>query len=317
MKYRRLGNAGIKISEIALGGWTTFGDSIQDTELAREIINAAYDNGINFFDIADAYARGKAEQMMGAVLQDLPRHALVISSKLFWPMSDGVNDRGLSRKHIMESIDRSLKRIATDYLDIYYCHRYDPETPLEEVVRAMDDLIHQGKILYWGTSQWSGAQIAAAVGTARQHNLYLPKVEQPGYSLFHRDRVEGEILPVTEPNGIGLTTFSPLASGILTGKYDDSVPEDSRMAHSEGMRNRFTNEARECVRKLKPIADELGITRAQLALAWILRQPGVSSVITGASKVSQVESNAKAAQVTLSKDAIAEIDALFPLQSGQ
>jgi voltage-dependent potassium channel beta subunit len=314
MKYRRLGNAGLKVSEIALGGWTTFGESVQDLELARQIITTAYDNGINFFDIADAYARGDSERMMGAVLRELPRHRLVISSKLFWPMSDDVNDRGLSRKHIMESIEKSLQRIGTDYLDIYFCHRYDPETPLEEVVRAMDDLVHQGKVLYWGTSEWSGAQIAAAVGTARQYNLYTPKVEQPGYSLFRRERVEREILPITEPNGIGLTTFSPLASGILTGKYDDGVPEDSRMARSEGMRSRFSDDARERVRKLKPIADELGVTRAQLALAWILRQPGVSSVITGATRTSQVESNARAADVTLGEDILAQIDALFPLQ---
>jgi len=314
MNYRRLGNAGMKVSEIALGGWTTFGGSIKDPGLARQIITTAYDNGINFFDIADAYARGESERMMGAVLKEFPRHTLVISSKLFWPMSDDVNDRGLSRKHIMESIDKSLQRIGTDYLDIYFCHRYDPQTLLEEVVRAMDDLIHQGKVLYWGSSEWSGAQIAAAVGTARQHNLYLPKVEQSGYNLFRRQRVEKEILPVTEPNGVGLTTFSPLAAGILTGKYDDGVPEDSRMARNEGMRDRFTNEVRERVRKLGLIADELGITRAQLALAWILRQPGVSSVIAGAPKVSQVESNVKAAKVTLGEDVLAQIDALFPLQ---
>ena len=313
MEYRRLGNAGLKVSTVALGGWTTFGASIQDDDLARQIITTAYDNGVNFFDIADAYARGESERWMGKVLKDLPRHTLAISSKLFWPMSDDINDRGLSRKHIMESVERSLRRIGTDYLDIYFCHRFDPETPLEETVRAMDDLVHQGKILYWGTSEWSGAQIASAVGVARQYNLYRPQVEQPGYNLLRRERVEKEILPVTEPNGIGLTTFSPLASGLLTGKYDSGIPDDSRMARNEGMRERFTDDLRARIHQLKPIADGLGLSRAQLALAWILRQPGVSSVITGATKPSHVESNVQAAGVQLDDDVLAQIQELFPL----
>jgi len=314
VNYRKLGNAGTKVSEIALGGWTTFGGSIQDRDQAKQIIHAAYDSGINFFDIADVYARGESERMMGEVLQEFPRHTLVISSKVFGAMSDDVNDRGLSRKHIIESIDRSLQRIGTDYLDIYYCHRYDPETPLEETIRAMDDLVHQGKILYWGTSEWQSAQIATAVGLARQYNLYRPKVEQPGYSLLRRSRVETEVLPVAEPNGIGLTTFSPLANGVLTGKYDQGIPKDSRMSHNERMRDRYTEDALDRVRRLEPIANELGITRAQLALAWILRHPGVSSVITGATKPSQVESNALASGVTLDDDVVAQIDALFPIE---
>lgn len=314
MEYRRLGDAGIRVSVIGLGGWTTFGGSIQDPDLGKQIITTAYENGINFFDTADAYANGEAERVMGAVLKQFPRHTLVISSKLYWPMSDDANDRGLSRKHILESIDRSLKHMGIDYLDIYFCHRYDSETPLEETMRAMDDLIHQGKILYWGTSEWSGAQIASAVGIARQYNLYRPQVDQPGYNLLRRTRVENDVLPVTRQHGIGLTVFSPLASGILTGKYDGDVPEDSRMAGSERMRERFTDEVRDQVRKLEPIAEELGITRAQLALAWILRQPGVSSVITGATKTSQVESNVKAAAVELDNDILAEIDALFPAE---
>ena len=213
----------------------------------------------------------------------------------------------------MESVERSLRRIGTDYLDIYFCHRFDPETPLEETVRAMDDLVHQGKILYWGTSEWSGAQIASAVGVARQYNLYRPQVEQPGYNLLRRERVEKEILPVTEPNGIGLTTFSPLASGLLTGKYDSGIPDDSRMARNEGMRERFTDDLRARIHQLKPIADGLGLSRAQLALAWILRQPGVSSVITGATKPSHVESNVQAAGVQLDDDVLAQIQELFPL----
>lgn len=311
MEYRRLGKAGIKLSAVGLGGWTTFGESIQDRALARDIIRAAYEQGINFFDIADAYARGGSEEMMGQVLREFPRHTLVISSKLYWPMSDDVNDRGLSRKHILESVDKSLQRIGTDYLDIYYCHRFDPETPLEETVRAMDDLVHQGKVLYWGTSEWSGAQIAEAVGLARQHNLYAPSVEQPHYSLLHRERVEGEIIPAVRAHGIGLTTFSPLGNGILTGKYDQGVPNDSRAARNEHLRGRLTEDLLDRVRRLKPIADDLGITRAQLAVAWILRQPEVTAVITGATKPEHVAGNSRAAGVALTPDVVAAIDAIF------
>lgn len=314
MEYRRLGNAGMKVSAVALGGWTTFGESIQDADLTRRIITTAYDSGINFYDIADVYAAGESERMMGRVLREFPRHTLVISSKVYWPMSEDVNDRGLSRKHIMESIDKSLQRIGTDYVDIYYCHRHDADTPTEEVVRAMDDLVHRGKVLYWGTSEWTGAQIAAAMGVARQYNLYPPQVEQPQYSLLARDRVEREILPVTQPLGMGLTPFSPLAMGMLTGKYDDAVPEDSRFGRSSAFGERWLrdDDVRERVRRLRPIADELGVTRAELALAWILRQPGVSSVITGATRPSHVESNARAAGLHLSADVLARIDELFP-----
>lgn len=311
MRYRHLGKAGIKLSAVGLGGWTTFGGSIQNQELADQIITSAYESGVNFFDIADAYDRGASERMMGKVLTKFSRHTLVISSKLYWPMSDDVNDRGLSRKHIMESIDKSLQRIGTDYLDIYYCHRFDPETPVEEVVRAMDDLVHQGKVLYWGTSEWSGAQIAEAVGTARQFNLYAPSVEQPGYNLVRRDRVEGEIIPAVRSHGIGLTTFSPLFNGALTGKYDDGIPEDSRASRNDGLKDRLTEEFLAKVRALKPIADDLGITRAQLAVAWILRNPEVASVITGATKPAHVASNAIAAEVDLTDDVIVAIDAIF------
>lgn len=310
MKYRHLGKAGIKLSVMGLGGWTTFGESIKDASLAKEIITAAYEAGINFFDIADAYARGEAERQMGAILAQYPRHTLVISSKLFWPMSDDVNDRGLSRKHIMESINKSLKRIGMDYLDIYFCHRYDPETPLEEVVRAMDDLVHQGKILYWGTSEWSGAQIAEAIGIAKAYNLYAPQVEQPQYNLLVRERVEKEILPVVIPAGIGLTTFSPLASGILSGKYDEGLPEGSRLAREQGLREQwYRNDILAKVRKLAPIADELHISRSQLALAWLLHKPGVSSVITGATSRDQVRSNVQAVDVELSPEMLERIEA--------
>jgi voltage-dependent potassium channel beta subunit len=310
MKYRRLGQAGMKVSAIGLGGWTTFGESIKDGALAKEIITTGYEKGINFFDIADAYARGEAVRQMGSVLAQFPRHTLVISSKLYWPMSEEVNDRGLSRKHIMESVHKSLKRIGTDYLDIYFCHRYDADTPLEEVARAMDDLIHQGKVLYWGTSEWSGAQIAAVVGTARQYNLYPPQVEQPQYNLLVRERVEKEILPVVLANGIGLTTFSPLATGLLSGKYDDGLPEGSRLARESGLRDRWYSEKPVGqVRKLAPIAEELGINRAQLALAWLLHKPGVSSVITGATTRLQLENNVQAVDITLSAEIMTRIEA--------
>ncbi len=312
MQYRRLGKAGTKVSTIALGGWTTFGGSIQEMDLAEEIIVSAYESGINFYDIADVYARGESEKMMGKVLARFPRHTLVISSKVFGEMSDDVNDRGLSRKHIMESIDRSLRNIGTDYLDIYYCHRYDEETPLEETVRAMDDLIRRGKVLYWGTSEWSAARIAEAYGIARQYNLYPPQVEQPGYHMMRRQRVEVDLLPVAEALGIGLTIFSPLANGLLTGKYDDDLPAGTRFANRDKLGDDFEAK-RERVRMLKPIADDLGITRAELVLAWCLRLPAVSSVITGATKKSQIESNVRAAEVQLSDEIIARIDAVMPL----
>ena len=312
MEYRRLGQAGMKVSALSLGGWTTYGELVEDQRTVRDIIIRAYDAGINFFDIADIYARGEAERRMGQVFKLLPRHTLVISSKVFWPMSDDVNNRGLSRKHIMESIDASLQRIGTDYLDMYFCHRYDEETPLEETVRAMDDLIHQGKILYWGTSEWTAEQIQAAVDLCEQHGLYKPQVEQPQYNMLVRDKVENEILPTAEANGIGLVVWSPLASGVLTGKYDDAVPEDSRLARIDWLRQAIL-EGEESplpkVRALKPIADDLGVSRAQLALAWTLRKSGVSSAITGATRLAQLESNLQALEVDLTDDVLAAIEA--------
>lgn len=315
MKYRRLGHSGLKVSELSLGGWTTFGDSLTDQQLACDIITSAYENGINFFDIADIYAMGKAEELMGSILKDFPRHTLVISSKLFWPMSDDVNDRGLSRKHIMESVEKSLKRIGTDYLDLYFCHRYDEETPVEETVRAMDDLIHQGKILYWGTSEWTNEQIEEAIDICEDWGLYPPQVEQPQYNLLHRKRVEETIIPLVEAEGVGLVVWSPLGSGLLTGKYDDALPQDSRLARLDWLRNAWMQEqALDAVRALKPVADELGVTRAQLAIAWTLRQPAVSSAITGATKVKQLEETLRAVEVELSDDVLEAIDDIFTLE---
>jgi voltage-dependent potassium channel beta subunit len=312
MNYRRLGNSGLKVSALSLGGWTTFGDSVTDQRLARDIIVKAYDSGINFFDIADVYAAGEAEKVMGAILKLFPRHTLVISSKAFWPMSDDVNDRGLSRKHLVESVNASLQRIGTDYLDLFFCHRWDDETPLEETVRALDDLVHQGKILYWGTSEWTGAQLQAALDLCERHNLLKPQVEQPLYNLIARRKVEGDVLPVAEKNGIGLVVWSPLASGLLTGKYDSALPDDSRLGRIEWLRDQwYKGESIAAIRKLKAVADDLGVTRAQLALAWTLRQPGVSSAITGATRPAQLDETLKAVDLTLDDDTLARIDAIM------
>ena len=313
MKYRRVGDSGLKVSALSLGGWTTFGESVTDPQLIRDLITLAYENGINFFDIADSYARGGAERAMGAVLKEFPRHTLVISSKLYWPISEDINDRGLSRKHVMESIDRSLRNIGTDYLDIYFCHRYDVETPVEETARAMDDLIRQGKILYWGTSEWTDEQIQEALDTCDDLGLYRPIVEQPQYNLLHRQRVEETIIPLAEEEGIGLVVWSPLASGLLTGKYDDAAPEDSRLAQKDWLaQNLLKDDLREAVRQLKPVADDLGVTRAQLAIAWTLHQPAVASAITGATKVSQLKETLKAVEIELDETVLEHIDELFP-----
>jgi voltage-dependent potassium channel beta subunit len=312
MNYRRLGNSGMKVSTISLGAWTTYGDSVQDRKLVREIIEKAIENGVNFFDNADIYAKGKAETMMAEALEGFERQGLVLSTKVFWPMSEGVNDRGLSRKHIMESIDNSLTRMNTDYVDIYFAHRYDPETPLEEIIEAFSDVVRSGQAHYWGTSEWSGAQIAEAHTYAKANGLVAPVTEQPQYSMLYRERVEGEILPVTGQKGIGLVVWSPLAMGMLTGKYDEGVPEDSRFGRSANFGERYMNEdnARR-VRELKGVADELGTTRAQLALAWVLRHEGVSSVITGATKVEQLLDNVAAAELELSEEIIERIDAIL------
>ncbi|WP_288404625.1 aldo/keto reductase family protein [uncultured Deinococcus sp.] len=312
MEYRNLGKSGLKVSEVALGGWETYGVNVNEGQMVREIVTKAYDLGVNFFDQADVYARGKSEELMGAVLREFPRNTLVISSKVFWPMSDHVNDRGLSRKHVLESINGSLKRLGTDYLDIYFAHRYDPDVPMEEIVMAFDQVIRDGKALYWGTSMWPAARIAQAVEFAKAHGLHAPVTEQPEYSMIRRERVEGEILPYTEGAGVGLVVWSPLAMGLLTGKYDEGKPEGARLTEKDNWgKNFLTDENIAKVRDLKPIADGLGITRAQLALAWILRQKGVSSVITGATKVSQIEDTVKAAGVRLSDGDIQKIEEIL------
>lgn len=314
MIYRRLGRAGMKVSAVSLGAWTTYGGSVQDKQLITDIVAKAFEQGVNFFDNADAYARGAGETFMGEVFTDLdiPRHQLVLSTKVFWPMSDGVNDRGLSRKHVLESIDLSLERLQTDYVDVYFAHRYDPETTMEEIVEVFSDVVRSGQAHYWGTSEWSPAQLAEAHAYATSNGLVAPVTEQPQYSMLYRERVEEQVLPTTEPKGIGLVVWSPLAMGMLTGKYDDGVPEGSRFADNDGFRERFLSDENVAkVRALKEVADDLDITRAQLALAWVLRQPGVASVITGATKVAQLEDNVAAADVVLDQATLERIDGVL------
>ena len=313
MTYRRLGKCGTKVSTLSLGGWTTFGGSVKDQSVVDEVTRAAFDAGINFFDLADVYANGQCEEAMGKSLRALPRTELVVSSKTFWPMSDDVNDRGLSRKHVMESVDRSLRRLGMDYLDVYFCHRWDSETPFEETVRAMSDLVQQGKILYWGTSEWSADQLDVAWRYADMRDLYGAQVEQPQYSLLARKRVETEVREKALELGMGIVTWSPLASGLLTGKYDDGVPADSRLSRMDWLREKMlTSETVARVRKMKSLSDRLGCTRAQLALAWTAAQPGISCVITGATRVEQLRENLGALNLSLDKSSLHELDELFP-----
>jgi aryl-alcohol dehydrogenase-like predicted oxidoreductase len=283
-----------------------------DEDVTRACVKTAVSNGVNFLDSADVYANGEAERVLGRVIKELGlcRRHLVISSKAWWPMSDDVNDRGLSRKHVVESVEDSLRRLGTDYLDLFFCHRYDPDVPLEEVVRTMEDLVRQGKVLYWGTSVWSAAQLEAAVGMARNLNAYLPRVEQPRYNMLDR-HIEPEIMPTCARHGIGLTVYSPLAQGLLTGKYNDGIPQGSRADQGDWLSGELTEENLVKVRQLTEIAQDLGITMAQLALAWILRRPEVSSVITGASRPGHVLDNVQAAEVELSDDVLEEIEGVL------
>lgn len=314
MHYRRLGNTGLKVSEISLGAWLTFGGQIKDLT-AEQLVKTAFDGGINFFDCADTYMNGGAEKVLGEAIKGINRNELVISTKVFFPTMEGPNGRGLSRKHITESIDRSLKNLQLDYVDIYYCHRYDPDTPVEEVVRTMNDLIRRGQIFYWGTSEWQAAQVAEAHGIAEKLGLIGPVVEQPQYNLVHRKRVEETLMPVTTRFGMGITSFSPLAGGVLTGKYNAGIPEGSRASREEmaWMKSMITPERMEPVRAFTAYADKLGVHPAQLSLAWLLRRKEVSSIITGATKLSQLESNLKGAEFVsqLNNDILEEIDHIF------
>ena len=312
MKYRSLGRSGLKVSEVSLGSWLTLGSSV-DREATREIVERAYDLGVNFFDTADVYAKGDAEEALGAALEGIPRRYVVIATKCFFPMSEAPNDRGLSRKHIVESVEGSLRRLGTDYLDLHQCHRPDPETAIEETVRAYEDLIRQGKVLYWGVSEWTSSDIVKACRTADERNAYRPVSNQPQYNLFRRS-IEREHLEVCEREGVGQVVFSPLAQGVLTGKYSGgTIPSGTRAG--DELRNQFMTDFLEPKRvkqvdQIKPLADELGISLAQLALAWCLRKSNVSSVIVGATRVSQIEDNAKAAGVKLPQEIVARLDAL-------
>jgi len=317
MQYRRLGRAGLQVSELSLGSWVTYANQV-DVDAAVEMMAAAYDAGVNFFDNAEAYAGGKSEEVMGAALKKLgwARLNYTVSTKFFWGLPDAVTvnrKNTLNRKYLMQAIDGSLQRFGLEHLDLVYCHRSDPNTPIEETVHAMSDMITQGKALYWGTSEWSAADIRAAWDIAERHHLHKPVVEQPQYHLFHRAKVEQEFARLYDDIGLGLTTWSPLASGLLTGKYKGGIPSGSRGAlqNMSFLHDQLTDQAKnDAVAKLEPIARDLGATTAQLAIAWVAKNPRVSTVITGASSVAQLKDNLKAAEIIpkLTPEVLARID---------
>lgn len=308
MEYRKLGRTGLKVSEISLGSWLTYGGYVEKENAVRSI-ETAYDLGINFFDTANVYEKGAAEELVGEALKAYPRESYVLATKAFWPMGDGPNDRGLSRKHVMEQVHASLKRLGHDYVDIFYCHRHDPETPLDETLRTIDDLVRQGKVLYVGVSEWQASQIAEALTVADRYLLDRIVVNQPIYNMFQR-YIEQEVMPLSERHGIGQVVFSPLAQGLLTGKYTSvsDLPVDSRAAKLDGMRKGITEEKLAKVRELEKVAAELGLSVGNLALAWILRKPIVASALVGASRPEQVIENAKASGVKLSEDVLSRIE---------
>ncbi len=297
MHYQRLGHSGLKVSLFSIGSWVTYGGQVDD-DRAELCLKTAYDGGVNFFDNAEAYAGGQAEVVVGRFLKQLRRESYVVSSKVFWG-GDGPNDQGLSRKHVIEACHAALRRLQVDTLDLYFCHRADPDTPIAETCHAMDTLVRQGKVLYWGTSEWTAEQLQAAYDTCEAGGFVKPTMEQPQYNMFKRERVEQELLPHYERHGLGTTTWSPLLSGLLTGKYDDGFPAGSRaeMPGLEWLKKSFSEERLDKVRQLKAVADDLGCTRAQLALAWTSMCPWVSTVITGASRPEQVTENLGALKV--------------------
>jgi voltage-dependent potassium channel beta subunit len=316
MNYRRLGSAGLKLSEISLGTWITFGRQVSEA-VAQDCLVAAYDSGVNFIDSAEAYAGGQAEAVLGRLLKKLGwrRGSYVVSTKFYWGLHDGPNERNtLNRKRLVEGIAGSLKRLGLEAVDLIFCHRPDPETPIEEVVRTMDDILHRGQAHYWGTSEWSAAEIAQAHDLARRYNLYPPQMEQPEYNLLQRRRVEVEYAPLCEAIGLGLTVYSPLAGGVLTGKYNAGVPQGSRASQGgmDWVREQVTPELIGQLNRLQAMAGELGCTLAQLALAWCLKNPRVSTVITGASRADQVRENVKAVAIAeqLTPDLVQRIDAI-------
>ncbi len=314
MEYRHLGSAGVRVSAISLGSWLTYGGSVEDNA-AVACIHKAYDLGINFFDTANAYRRGEAETVVGRALKDFPRDSYVLATKVFFPMGEGPNDHGLSRKHIMEQCEASLKRLGVDYVDLYQCHRYDPETPLEETLRALDDLVSQGKILYAGVSEWSATQIGDAVAIADKRNLHRLASNQPVYNMFQR-YIERDVIPLCEREGIGQVVFSPLAQGVLTGKYKPGQQPEAGTRAADPESNMFMqqvmkDEVLERVQQLQSLAQEAGYSLAAMAIAWTLRQPNVSSAIIGASRPQQVEENAKAADLKLTDDVLTRVDEIL------
>jgi voltage-dependent potassium channel beta subunit len=316
MEYRRLGKSGLQVSALSFGSWVTFAHQIGDN-VAEECMKTAYDNGVNFFDNAEAYAGGKSELVMGKILKKMnwDRTSYIVSSKVFWG-GKLANQTGLSRKHVIEACNNALKRLQVDYLDLYFCHRPDKNTPVEETVRAMHDLIQQGKVLYWGTSEWSAQEIMEAYGIARQYNLTPPTMEQPEYNMFHREKFEIEYAKLYADIGLGTTIWSPLASGMLTGKYNTEIPKDTRiqLPNMEWLKKDFTNEEAkqkiEKARKLSKLASDMGTNLPRLALAWCLKNKNVSTVITGASKVEQLKDNLLALEVVpkLTEDALTTIE---------
>ncbi len=316
MEYRKLGTSGLTVSAISLGAWLTFGSSTVDEERSVACIHRAIEQGVNFIDVADMYSYGRGEEVVGQALKGYNRSHLVVSTKCYWPMSDDVNDRGLSRKHVTELVNQSLKRFDMEYVDIFFCHRYDDETPTEETLRAIEDLIAQGKILYWGTSMWTAANLDEAYGLLPKINMDRPVVEQPIYNMFDRDQVEktevsGSVEDAAAKYGMGLVVWSPLAEGILTGKYNDGIPENSRAKTERWSEDQLRADRIEKTRELTKLAQEMGTTPAALAIAWTIKNPLVSSSITGATRPEQVDQNLKALDVKITDEINEKIEAIL------
>ena len=324
MEYRHLGKTGIRVSELSFGSWVTFHNQV-DVKPAVEMMAAAYDAGVNFFDNAEVYAGGKSEEVMGKALKELKwrRSSYLVSTKFFWGLNDGINEKNtLNRKRLIEGINGSLERFQLDYVDLIYCHRPDKTTPIEETVWAMHNIIEWGKAMYWGTSEWAASEIIEAIQIAERHHLHKPVVEQPQYNMFERKRLEGDYIRFYKDYDYGTTIWSPLASGLLTGKYNNGIPKDSRGALKgyDWLKDSLTNEAKIAkVKALEPIAKDLGATLSQLALAWCLKNPFVSTVITGASRVEQVHENMKAAEIApkITQEIMEKIDVIFEIKKDE